>query len=40
MEYETMMAFVDYWNNNTLDSYRLTNEEISIQLSSVKEIGK
>jgi DNA-3-methyladenine glycosylase II len=39
-KYETMMAFVEYWNDNTLDFTKLTDVEVSNQLSSIKGIGK
>lgn len=39
-KYETMMSFVDYWNNNILDFNQLTDEEIISKLSSIKGIGK
>lgn len=38
-KYETMMAFVDYWMNNTLDFHKLTDEEVRSELSSIKGIG-
>jgi DNA-3-methyladenine glycosylase II len=39
-KYETMMAFIEYWSNNSLDYNLLTDEEIISQLSSIKGIGK
>jgi DNA-3-methyladenine glycosylase II len=38
-KYETMMAFVEYWNDNTLDFTTLTDAQVSEQLSSIKGIG-
>lgn len=39
-KYETMMSFIEYWNNNTLDFNHLTDEEVIAQLSPIKGIGK
>jgi DNA-3-methyladenine glycosylase II len=39
-KYETLLAFVEYWNNNKLDFTKLTNEEVIAQLSAIKGIGK
>jgi DNA-3-methyladenine glycosylase II len=39
-KYETLLAFVEYWNNNTLDFTKLTDEEVITQLSAIKGIGK
>jgi DNA-3-methyladenine glycosylase II len=39
-KYETMMSFIDYWSNNRLDFYTLSDEEVSAELSSIKGIGK
>lgn len=39
-KYETLLAFVEYWNNNTLDFTKLTDEEVIAQLSAIKGIGK
>ncbi len=39
-KYETMMSFIEYWYNNTLDFSKLTDEEVISELSSIKGIGK
>jgi DNA-3-methyladenine glycosylase II len=39
-KYKTLLAFVEYWNNNTLDFTKLTDEEVITQLSNIKGIGK
>ncbi len=39
-KYETMMAFIDYWRNNTKDFNTLSDEEVINELSSIKGIGK
>ncbi|MEY4539625.1 MAG: hypothetical protein RLZZ306_1382 [Bacteroidota bacterium] len=39
-KYETLLAFLEYWNNNTLDFRQLTDDEVITQLSSIKGIGK
>lgn len=39
-KYETMMAFIEYWSNNKLDFFQLTDEEVISNLSSIKGIGK
>jgi DNA-3-methyladenine glycosylase II len=39
-KYETMMSFIDYWSNNSLDFNSLTDEEIRKELSGIKRIGK
>lgn len=39
-KYETMMSFIDYWSNNSLDFNSLTDEEIRKELSGIKGIGK
>ena len=39
-KYETLLAFLAYWNNNTLDFSQLTDDEVTTQLSSIKGIGK
>jgi DNA-3-methyladenine glycosylase II len=39
-KYETMMAFIEYWQNNTIDFNTLTDEQVAEQLSSIKGIGK
>lgn len=39
-KYETLLAFVEYWNNNTLDFKQLTDDEVITQLSTIKGIGK
>jgi DNA-3-methyladenine glycosylase II len=39
-KYETMVAFMEYWDNNTLDFNKLSDEEVITELSSIKGIGK
>ncbi|MXS71774.1 hypothetical protein GSF70_11150 [Flavobacteriaceae bacterium W22] len=39
-KYETMMAFIEYWNANTKDFSKLSDEEIRKELSAVKGIGR
>ena len=39
-KYETLLAFVEYWNSNTLDFNNLSDAEVITQLSSIKGIGK
>jgi DNA-3-methyladenine glycosylase II len=39
-KYETLLAFVEYWNKNVLDFEKLTDEEVIAQLSAIKGIGK
>jgi DNA-3-methyladenine glycosylase II len=39
-KYETLLAFVEYWNKNELDFEKLTDEEVIVQLSAIKGIGK
>jgi DNA-3-methyladenine glycosylase II len=39
-KYETLLAFVEYWNKNILDFEKLTDEEVIAQLSAIKGIGK
>lgn len=39
-KYETILAFIEYWSNNKVDFFQLTNEEIATELSSIKGIGK
>jgi DNA-3-methyladenine glycosylase II len=39
-KYETLLAFVEYWNKNQLDFQNLTDEEVINQLSAIKGIGK
>lgn len=39
-KYETMMSFVEYWSNNTLDFNALSDEAVAAELSSIKGIGK
>ena len=39
-KYDTILAFIDYWNNNKVDFFQLTDEEIASELSSIKGIGK
>ncbi|TAG52117.1 MAG: DNA-3-methyladenine glycosylase 2 family protein [Cytophagales bacterium] len=39
-KYETMMSFIEYWSNNTLDFHKLSDEEVIKELSAIKGIGK
>jgi DNA-3-methyladenine glycosylase II len=39
-KYETMVSFLEYWRNNSLDFNLLTDKEVIAQLSSIKGIGK
>ena len=39
-KYETMLRFIEYWRNNSLDFLQLTDEAIISELSSIKGIGK
>lgn len=39
-KYETMISFIDYWSNNTLDFNTLTDVEVVKELSTIKGIGK
>jgi DNA-3-methyladenine glycosylase II len=39
-KYETLLAFVEYWNKNELDFKNLPDEEVIGQLSAIKGIGK
>lgn len=39
-KYETILAFIEYWKNNKVDFFQLTDEEIASELSSIKGIGK
>jgi DNA-3-methyladenine glycosylase II len=39
-KYETLLAFVEYWNKNELDFEKLTDDEVIAQLSAIKGIGK
>jgi DNA-3-methyladenine glycosylase II len=39
-KYETLLAFVEYWNDNELNFKKLTDEEVIAQLSAIKGIGK
>ena len=39
-KYETLLAFVEYWNKNTLDFNNLNDAEVVSELSSIKGIGK
>jgi DNA-3-methyladenine glycosylase II len=39
-KYETMMSFIEYWSNNTLDFNKLSDEKVFKELSSIKGIGK
>ncbi|WP_445747294.1 DNA-3-methyladenine glycosylase family protein [Polaribacter sp.] len=38
-KYETLMAFTNFWRNNTLDFSTLTDEEVKAALSGIKGIG-
>lgn len=37
---ETILRIIDYWNKNTLDFNKLTDDEIITELSKIKGIGK
>ena len=39
-KYDTLLAFVEYWNKNTLDFNNLNDAEVVSELSSIKGIGK
>ncbi|MGZ9675625.1 DNA-3-methyladenine glycosylase family protein [Flavobacterium sp. GNP001] len=39
-KYETLLAFIDYWSNNTKDFNSLSDNEVVKELSSIKGIGK
>lgn len=39
-KYETLLAFLEYWNTNELDFKSLTDKEVIAQLSAIKGIGK
>lgn len=39
-KYETIMALIEYWSNNTLDFNKLSDEEVFAELSRIKGIGK
>jgi DNA-3-methyladenine glycosylase II len=39
-KYETMLRFLEYWTDNTLDYNQLSDEEIVAELSSIKGIGR
>ena len=39
-KYETLLAFVEYWNSNTLNFNNLNDTEVIEELSSIKGIGK
>jgi DNA-3-methyladenine glycosylase II len=39
-KYETLLAVVEYWSNNSLDFAELTDKEVASELSSIKGIGK
>lgn len=39
-KYETLLAFIDYWSNNTKDFNTLSDNEVVKGLSSIKGIGK
>lgn len=39
-KYETLLAFIDYWSNNTKDFNTLSDNEVVKELSSIKGIGK
>lgn len=39
-KYETMMSFLEYWNDNTKDFSVLSDDEVMSELSSIKGIGK
>ena len=39
-KYETLIAFIEYWRNTTLDFYNLSDEEVIEELSTIKGIGK
>jgi DNA-3-methyladenine glycosylase II len=39
-KYETIVSFIEYWNNNSSDFNLLSDEEVITELSAVKGIGK
>jgi DNA-3-methyladenine glycosylase II len=39
-KYETIVSFIEYWSNNSLDFNLLSDEEVIAELSSIKGIGK
>lgn len=39
-KYETMMAFMEYWNRNILDFNELSEERIVAELSAIKGVGR
>ena len=39
-KYETLVAFIEYWSNNTKDYNTLSDNEVINELSSIKGIGK
>ncbi len=39
-KYETLLAFKEYWNDNSFDFQQLTDDEVITQLSTIKGIGK
>lgn len=39
-KYDTMMSFVAYWSDNTIDFNKLTDEEVVRELSAIKGIGR
>lgn len=39
-KYETMMGFIEYWNNNKKDFNTLSDEKVVTELSSIKGIGR
>lgn len=39
-KYETLVAFIEYWSNNTKDFNTLSDNEVVKELSSIKGIGK
>jgi len=39
-KYETLVAFMEYWSNNTKDFNTLSDNEVVKELSSIKGIGK
>ena len=39
-KYETLLKFIEFWNNNELDFVELTDNEVIAQLSAIKGIGK
>jgi DNA-3-methyladenine glycosylase II len=39
-KYETMSALMEYWDKNQLDFEKLSDEEVVVELSAIKGIGK